>query len=89
MDRKIKIGILAAMLVWVPIAVTSAGPATLSDTQPSAVDIKAAMNSSPLAVFPQTKFKFAPVFEGTEVKHDFVVENKGDVPLIINKIRPD
>jgi hypothetical protein len=89
MDRTIKTGILAALLVWMPLAVSLAEPAPPPGTQPSAVDINTAVNSTPQVAFPQTKFEFDSVFEGTEVKHDFVVENKGDAPLIINKIRPD
>jgi hypothetical protein len=89
MDRTIKIGVLAALLAWVPIAVALAEPTSLPAAQPSAADINAVVNSVPQAVFAQTKFEFAPVFEGTEISHDFEVENKGDAPLIINKIRPD
>ncbi len=27
--------------------------------------------------------------EGTEIKHDFIIENHGRVPLIIKNLRPD
>ena len=45
--------------------------------------------ASPLAVFPDQRYTFEPVMEGDKIRHDFVVENQGDAPLIINNIRPD
>lgn len=89
MDRTIKTTILAAFLVLAPLSLALAGPPDLQGKQPPAAAIEASVNSTPHAMFPQTKFEFAPVFEGTEVKHDFVVENRGQAPLVINKIRPD
>ncbi len=44
---------------------------------------------APKAVFIKQNHDFGEVFEGTEIKHDFVVENKGDAPLVIKNIRPD
>jgi hypothetical protein len=89
MDRTIKIWTLAVLLALTPLAIASAGPPALEGEQSPAAAVKASVNSAPQAVFLQTKFEFTPVFEGTEIKHDFVVENKGEAPLIINKIRPD
>jgi hypothetical protein len=89
MDRIIKIWILAVLLALAPLANVSAGPPDLQDKQAAADVVEASMDSVPQAVFPQTKFKFDPIFEGTEIKHDFVVENRGEAPLVINKIRPD
>ena len=43
----------------------------------------------PRAVFPVTTHAFGEVFEGVEVKYDFVVENQGGAPLVIKNIRPD
>ena len=89
MNRTSKIWILGVLLALLPLGAAMAEPTALPDAQPSADDVKAAVNSAPQAVFPQTKFEFDPVFEGTEIKHDFVVENPGEAPLVINKIRPD
>jgi len=44
---------------------------------------------APKAVFLKTNHHFGEVFEGAEVKHDFVVENQGTAPLVIKNIRPD
>lgn len=89
MDRTIKISILAVLLATAPLSMALAEPPSFPGKQPSDAVVEASVNSAPQAVFPQTKYKFAPVFEGTEIKHDFVVENRGEAPLIINKIRPD
>jgi len=43
-------------------------------------------NTAPSAFFPETQYKFAPVPEGVEVRHDFVVQNRGTAPLYIYKI---
>ena len=45
--------------------------------------------AAPKAVFPDLIHDFGEVFEGVEVKYDFVVENRGDAPLVIKNIRPD
>jgi hypothetical protein len=43
----------------------------------------------PRAVVAQTEYAFDPVFEGVQIKHDFVIENRGTVPLVIQNVRPD
>jgi len=44
---------------------------------------------APKAVFIKRNHHFGEVFEGAEIKHDFVVENKGTAPLVIKSIKPD
>ena len=44
---------------------------------------------APKAAFLQRNHDFGEVFEGAEIKYDFVVENQGDAPLVIKNIRPD
>ena len=44
---------------------------------------------APKAAFLQRNHDFGEVYEGAEIKHDFVVENQGDAPLVIKNIRPD
>lgn len=43
----------------------------------------------PKAVFPTTRFEFGYVMEGSEIKHDFIIENHGKAPLLISNVRPD
>ena len=37
--------------------------------------------------FPSVKYEFAPVAEGIVVRHNFIIQNKGDETLYINKAR--
>jgi hypothetical protein len=48
-----------------------------------------ASQDQPAVFFPETRHEFDPVMEGVEIKHDFVIENRGRAPLIINNVRPD
>ena len=41
----------------------------------------------PVAAVQEFKYRFPAVVDGTEVLHDFIVKNKGDAPLDIQKIR--
>ncbi|RJQ69993.1 MAG: DUF1573 domain-containing protein [Desulfobacteraceae bacterium] len=49
----------------------------------------AAQGNEPRAVFPETRHEFGSVMEGQEVRHDFVVENRGQADLIIQRVQPD
>ena len=89
MYRILKLPILIVLILTITAAFTFAGPSAKSDNTPSTGEIKASLEKAPQAVFPQMRFEFDPVFEGTEIKHDFVVENKGQAPLVIKNIRPD
>lgn len=44
--------------------------------------------NGPKAVFLETKYEFKPLFEGEDITHDFVVENRGDAPLVIKNVKP-
>ena len=41
----------------------------------------------PSVFVPESRFEFAPVLDGTEITHDFIVQNKGTAPLTIEKVR--
>lgn len=43
----------------------------------------------PRAVVTQMEYVFDPVFEGVQIKHDFLIENRGTAPLVIKNVRPD
>jgi hypothetical protein len=36
---------------------------------------------------PESRYTFPTVLDGTEVTHDFVIQNKGDAELVIEKVR--
>lgn len=41
----------------------------------------------PAAVLPTHSYQFEPVLEGFEVRHDFVIQNKGSAPLFISRVK--
>lgn len=43
--------------------------------------------ATPRAVAPERTYEFAPVVDGTKVEHDFVIENYGDAPLHIQRVK--
>ncbi len=45
-------------------------------------------SDQPKIEIPEPTYKFEQVLEGTEVLHDFVVQNKGTAELIIKKVKP-
>jgi hypothetical protein len=42
---------------------------------------------SPSAFVPESRYTFPTVIDGTEVTHDFIIQNKGDAPLVIEKVK--
>lgn len=42
---------------------------------------------SPSAFLPAEEFEFEPVVDGVEITHDFIVQNRGAAPLIIEKVK--
>jgi hypothetical protein len=44
-------------------------------------------DQGPCAYVPENIYSFAPVIEGTTIKHDFIVINKGSAPLNIENVR--
>jgi hypothetical protein len=68
-------------------------PAWTLAGQPDKVSVPSEKKSDgkghPRAVVAQKEYQFDTVFEGVQVKHDFVIENRGDAPLMIHNVRPD
>lgn len=52
-----------------------------------AADKQAVAISGPSVFFPSVKYEFAPVADGIEIRHNFIVQNKGDQILHINKVK--
>ncbi|MEE4355188.1 MAG: hypothetical protein V2I97_01895 [Desulfococcaceae bacterium] len=44
-------------------------------------------DKSPSAFLPETVYTFAPLVEGSEVVHDFILQNKGNETLFIEKLK--
>lgn len=49
---------------------------------------KKSEKEQPRLVVPHMEYVFDPVFEGVQIKHDFVIENRGTAPLVIKSVRP-
>jgi len=56
----------------------------LAQSNPSTSGIA---GGEPSVFFPVKIFEFQPVIEGANVVNDFVVQNKGSVPLLISNVR--
>jgi hypothetical protein len=41
----------------------------------------------PRAVVSESVFEFQPVIEGSQIVHDFIIENRGDSPLAIPHLK--
>ena len=77
MKRIIVIGAIAALFLsgFGSYAAQSGGdPAPDSEKTPS-------------IFLPVSQWEFDPVVDGSAVVHDFVVQNKGDAPLNISKVK--
>lgn len=66
------------LLFFILIPVSSGA----EDKQGTAISYK-----GPSVFFPSVKYEFTPVAEGIIVRHDFIIQNKGDETLFINKVR--
>ena len=42
----------------------------------------------PSVFIPDSRYTFSSVLDGTEITHDFVIQNKGDAPIEIKNVRP-
>ena len=45
------------------------------------------VNTYPSAYLPVNTYKFDQVVEGTEIDHQFIIQNKGNAPLNIEKVK--
>jgi len=43
--------------------------------------------NKPVAVIPDPDYEFPSVLDGTEVTHEFVIKNKGDALLKVEKVK--
>ena len=44
-------------------------------------------DSEPSVFFPQTRYEFSPVLDGTKIVHEFIVQNKGTATLKIERVK--
>ena len=53
------------------------------------IEIVKVLLKIPSAHLPAARYEFAPVVEGQEVSHNFVLQNKGTAPLEVQKVKTD
>jgi hypothetical protein len=53
------------------------------------VEIVRILLKLPSAYLPAARYEFPPVVEGQKVSHNFVIQNKGTVPLEVQRVRTD
>jgi len=59
------------------------------DSRNRRVEIVKVILKLPSAYFPAARYEFAPVVEGQEISHNFVIQNKGAAPLEVQKVKTD
>ena len=80
---------LSVLSVIFSIAFGSPGGGFAADVKSVKASSAAGTGGTPEAVFLESLYRFESIMEGVEIKHDFYVENRGDAPLIIEKVQPD
>ncbi len=87
MDISRKIVSLLMVMMFVTTVSALAGMPSPPDQAKPVGEIKSSI--APKAVFPQLRYEFESLYEGQDIRHDFVVENHGQAPLVINKVDTD
>jgi hypothetical protein len=44
-------------------------------------------DAAPSVFFPETRYEFPPVLEDAKVVHDFVIQNKGNATLNVERVK--
>jgi len=82
---------LVFFVVFLQGYATAAGPTPKAASSGTAGNLQSAPGKAAVpdaaAFFPQTTYEFEPVVEGTRVIHEFRIQNRGSVPLKIEKVR--
>lgn len=73
-------------------AAPSVSPAPTASPQTTPADVtpeptEKPDTAEPLAYIPQKNFTFPSTMDGSSVVHDFIIQNKGNAPLNITKVR--
>lgn len=71
-----------------PTTDSSTPPKVESQPTPSSQPVQSEVQpNQPLAFVPKAEYEFSPVVEGVEVTYDFIIQNKGTAPLIIDNVK--
>ena len=53
----------------------------------AAISLATQDQAKPAAFFPETRYEFSEVLDGTKVVHDFVIQNKGTATLKVERVK--
>jgi len=53
----------------------------------SAICFGAEKDATASVFFPESQYEFSPVLDGTKVVHDFVIQNKGNAMLTVDRVK--
>jgi hypothetical protein len=76
-------------ILWLSCIAYAAPENVPSDSQSKTgtAELAPQPDKAPKAFLPVTKWEFEPVIDGQEVIHDFVIQNKGDAPLNVERVK--
>ncbi len=81
-------GVIIVVFVLLLFAVGSYAAQYNSDQAAASENDQAAASEKIASAFlPVTNWEFNPVVDGKAVTHDFVIQNKGNAPLNISKVK--
>ena len=86
---KLRMFALAAMFVmlWSAAATVGASDQATGKESTNPPPSAAVTTEKPVAEFPELKYEFDPVVDGTQVTHDFAIKNTGDGPLAVTQVK--
>ena len=89
-----KIGLNSAIaiicsILWLSCFSYAAPKNVVSDShvKSSTAELTPESHKAPKAFLPVTKWEFEPVIDGQEVVHEFTIQNKGNAPLNIERVK--
>ena len=72
----------AVMLLCVAVSISMASDQTTAETASTDMTV-----AKPAVVIPQLSHTFEAVVDGMEVSHEFDIQNTGDAPLAIQRVK--
>ena len=76
-------------ILWLSCISYAAPDNVLVDSQfkSGTAELTPESDKAPKAFLPVTKWEFEPVIDGQEVVHEFAIQNKGNAPLNVERVK--
>ena len=83
------IAAIICSILWLSCISYAAPPNVPSDShsKTGSAELAPQADKAPKAFLPVTKWEFEPVIDGQEVVHEFVIQNKGNAPLNVERVK--